>query len=166
MALPGGERSLSLKYKRRQARWEDEGDDDPRYDGRRSGGGDPADVSCRAGKYGGAPWRVDALNPKFNAIVSRVDGDLLLREAAALDEGRGERLVSRAVTWLSARREGHRPGARDRAYPRFAVVSKQYCDGGFAGRRTHASGGRDLHRQDQCAASSRWARIASTRSSA
>ncbi|MFC4312335.1 amidase [Steroidobacter flavus] len=30
--------------------------------------------------------RVDALNPKFNAIVSRVDGDLLLREAAALDE--------------------------------------------------------------------------------
>ncbi|MBM0106581.1 amidase [Steroidobacter sp. S1-65] len=30
--------------------------------------------------------RVDALNPKFNAIVSRRDGDLLLREAAALDE--------------------------------------------------------------------------------
>jgi amidase len=30
--------------------------------------------------------RVDTLNPKFNAIVSRVDGDLLLREAAALDE--------------------------------------------------------------------------------
>jgi amidase len=30
--------------------------------------------------------RVDALNPKFNAIVSRVDADQLLREAAALDE--------------------------------------------------------------------------------
>src|SRR5690606_20400158 len=30
--------------------------------------------------------RVDALNPRFNAIVSRVDGDLLLREAAAQDE--------------------------------------------------------------------------------
>ncbi|WP_447725196.1 amidase [Sphingomonas koreensis] len=30
--------------------------------------------------------RVDALNPKFNAIVSRVDGDRLLREAAAQDE--------------------------------------------------------------------------------
>lgn len=29
--------------------------------------------------------RVDALNPKFNAIVSRVDGDRLLREAAAQD---------------------------------------------------------------------------------
>lgn len=30
--------------------------------------------------------RVDALNPKFNAIVSRVDDDQLLREAAAQDE--------------------------------------------------------------------------------
>lgn len=30
--------------------------------------------------------RLDALNPRFNAIVSRVDGDLLLREAAAQDE--------------------------------------------------------------------------------
>ncbi|WP_407676681.1 amidase [Peristeroidobacter soli] len=30
--------------------------------------------------------RVDALNPRFNAIVSRVDGELLLREAAAQDE--------------------------------------------------------------------------------
>ena len=29
--------------------------------------------------------RVDTLNPKFNAIVSRVDGDQLLREAAAQD---------------------------------------------------------------------------------
>lgn len=30
--------------------------------------------------------RVDALNPRFNAIVSRVDDDRLLREADALDE--------------------------------------------------------------------------------
>ncbi|WP_343520280.1 amidase [Sphingomonas sp.] len=30
--------------------------------------------------------RVDALNPKFNAIVSRVDAEQLLREAAAQDE--------------------------------------------------------------------------------
>lgn len=30
--------------------------------------------------------RVDALNPKFNAIVSRVNGEQLLREAAAQDE--------------------------------------------------------------------------------
>lgn len=30
--------------------------------------------------------RVDALNPRFNAIVSRVDGEQLLREAAAQDE--------------------------------------------------------------------------------
>lgn len=30
--------------------------------------------------------RVDALNPRFNAIVSRVDDDRLLREAAAQDE--------------------------------------------------------------------------------
>ena len=30
--------------------------------------------------------QIDKLNPRFNAIVSRVDGDMLLRQAAALDE--------------------------------------------------------------------------------
>lgn len=30
--------------------------------------------------------QIDRLNPRFNAIVSRVDSDLLLRQAAALDE--------------------------------------------------------------------------------
>lgn len=30
--------------------------------------------------------QIDKLNPRFNAIVSRVDGDVLLRQAAALDE--------------------------------------------------------------------------------
>ncbi|WP_254296982.1 amidase [Sphingomonas tagetis] len=35
--------------------------------------------------------RVDALNPQFNAIVSRVDGDQLLREAAAQDEDAAKR---------------------------------------------------------------------------
>ncbi|WP_454798387.1 amidase [Novosphingobium lindaniclasticum] len=29
---------------------------------------------------------IDKLNPRFNAIVSRVDGDVLLRQAAAMDE--------------------------------------------------------------------------------
>src|SRR5690606_3117393 len=30
--------------------------------------------------------RVDALNPRYNAIVSRIDGDAALKQAAALDE--------------------------------------------------------------------------------
>ncbi|MFT4251782.1 MAG: amidase family protein, partial [Caulobacter sp.] len=30
--------------------------------------------------------QIDRLNPRFNAIVSRVDGEVLLRQAAALDE--------------------------------------------------------------------------------
>lgn len=43
------------------------------------------EVSSREVMAAHLAW-VDALNPKFNAIVSRVDGDHLLREAAAQDE--------------------------------------------------------------------------------